>query len=194
MKRLFLVLVLVGITGVSLFAWEPQDLTKFPIGQDGKSWILNFGIGVPYDYGYSAYKDYISIPPMRLSLDKNVEMGDKKLPFFIGGIFGYSGWGYTGRVFDYDRYEYHDKKYFYNRISIGGRFGYHFNWDVKNLDTYAVTTAGWIIYTGDYADAGFPLWGVNVGARYFVNNWFGFWLETGYTSFSWLDIGLAFKF
>ncbi|WP_461246918.1 outer membrane beta-barrel protein [Treponema sp. R6D11] len=181
MKKLFFVLIVFGIAGTSLFAWEPQDLTKFPPGQDAKSWILNFGVGFPDFYRFK--KDYVYIPPIRLSLDRNIEIGDNKLPFFAGGIFGYSGYGWKGYVS-------HD-------FSLGGRFGYHFNWDVKNLDTYAVTTAGWIFYSGwrDSDYLGWPLWGVSLGARYFVNEWFGFWTETGYnTNYFNLDIGFAFKF
>jgi len=197
MKKLFLVLIFISITGASLFAWEPQDLTKFPLGMDSKSWILNLGMGLPSVSEQG--KDFISIPPMRLSLDRNVEMGDNKLPFFIGGIFGYSGWGYTGREWNYDEGKWQDKKYFFHDLSFGVRFGYHFNWDVKNLDTYAVTTAGWTIHSGDYyintpKDPGVLYYGVNIGARYFLNNWFGFWVEAGYNALSFLDIGLSFKF
>jgi hypothetical protein len=181
-KKLFLTLILVVITGASLFAWEPEDLTKFPACMDGKSWILNLGVGfsLPGEIG----GDYIYIPPVRITLDKNIEIGEKKLPFFAGGLFGYSGYGYKDVWFNHS-------------ISVGGRFGYHFNWGVKNLDTYAVTTAGWIIYAGDKHNnngVGTLLFGANLGARYFVNNWLGFWLETGYSTFSFLDIGVAFKF
>jgi len=188
MRKGFLALVLAAITGVSLFAWEPQDLTKFPHGQDAKSLILNLGVGLPTYV--KQHEEFIGIPPMRLSIDKNIEGGDKKLPFFIGGIFGYQGYGYTVRDWLNNK-----KKYFYHDISLGLRFGYHFNWGVDNLDTYAVATGGWIIYTGTERDVlGWPLAGVNIGARYFISKGFGFWVEAGYTSFSWLDIGLAFKF
>jgi len=109
--------------------------------------------------------------------------------------FRYTGYGYTLNEYEYyeGKWQWHDNKYFFHNLSFGGRFGYHFNWAVKNLDTYAVTTTGWIIHTGDHS-GGALLWGVNLGARYFVNDWFGFWVETGYTSFSWFDIGISFKF
>jgi len=194
MKKLLLALVVVFITGTSLFAWEPNDFTKFPIGQNEKSWILNFGIG----FSNTDYfrKDYVYILPLRLSLDKNVAMGDKKLPFFFGGILGYTGYGYTWHYYDYSAGKYHDKKFFYHDILMAVRFGYHFNWAVKNLDTYAVTTAGWIAKAGDYDRYGDFLFGVNLGARYFVSDGFGFWIETGtgVNAFSWCDIGIAFKF
>jgi hypothetical protein len=182
MKKLLLVFILIALIGASLFAWEPEDLTKFPPCMDGKTWLLNFGVGY-YDPGPIG-GDYIFILPVRLSLDRNIEGGDKKLPFFAGGLLGYSGYGYK-------------KDWFNHNITVGGRFGYHFNWGVKDLDTYAVTTAGWTIYAGDkygYYGTGAILWGVNLGARYFVSKGFGFWVETGYSTLSWFDIGLAFKF
>jgi len=183
MKKLLLVLILACITGASLFAWNPEDLTKFPSGMDEKSWLLNFGAGFYFPEKFS--NNLIYIPQIRMTLDRNIGIGDKKLPFFIGGLSGYSGYGYRNL-------------WFRHNISIGGRFGYHLNWDVKNLDTYAVTTLGWVIYAGDKRykfDPGIFLCGVNIGARYFLNNVFGFWAEAGFSSFlSIFDIGVAFKF
>ena len=184
MKKFFISMVLlIGIAGISVFAWEPEDLTKYPSCTKEGDWILNFGIGFYYPGDIGG--NYIFIPPIRGSLDKNIAIGSKKLPFFVGGIVGYSGYGYKN-------------DWFYHNITVGGRFGYHFNWGVDKLDTYAVATGGWVIYAGDgYADqykVGWPLFGVNIGARYFINEKFGFWAEAGYSSFSFLDIGLAFKF
>jgi len=191
MKKLLLILVVLCITGTSLFAWEPNYLTKFPLGQNGKNWILNLGMGFP---DFNKYKDVYYVPPVRLSLDKNVEMGDKKLPFFFGGILIYEGHGYKELKWSYAKGYYYENVY-YHDFSIGGRVGYHFNWGVNNLDTYAVSTVGWVIQTGDYIDPGLFLYGVNIGARYFVSKGFGFWVEGGFnTSNVNLDIGLAFKF
>jgi len=185
MKKIFLILFLVGIAGTSLFAWEAKDLTKFPSCMDAKSWILNLGMGLS---DLDKFGDgYIYIPPLRLSLDRNIAIGDNNLPFFAGGTFGYTGYGYKGHD--------HKKKFFYHDFSTGGRFGYHFNWGVKNLDTYAVTTAGYIFYGGDHKkDIGKFFWGVNAGVRYFVSKGFGFWAEAGFNTFSYLDVGFAFKF
>jgi hypothetical protein len=182
MKKLFF-LFLISISAVSLFAWEPNDLTKYPSSMNGNTWILNFGVGY-YPVG-NVGGDYIYVPPLRLSLDKNVPIGDRNLPFFIGGVLTYSGEGYRD-------------SWYYSRIGFGGRFGYHFNWGVDKLDTYAVTTAGWVFYAGDDDwipnPVGYLLFGVTLGARYFISEGFGFWAEVGYNSFSYFDIGLAFKF
>jgi hypothetical protein len=184
MKKVLLCAVLLsGLAAAAVFAWEPEELTKFPVGQNAGDFILNTGIGfgIPGTLG----SDYIYVPPIRASLDYNIGIGDKGLPFFAGGMVGYSGYGYKD-------------EWYYSMISFGGRFGYHFNWDVKGLDTYAVASAGWIVYTGSGISSayssGFPLLGINVGARYFVTDWFGFWTEIGFTSFSFADIGIAFKF
>jgi hypothetical protein len=186
MKKIFLALILICITGVSLFAWEPGDLAKFPSCMDGKSWILDLGVGF-WDAGPINIGD-VYIPQLRLTVDKNVGLGEAKLPFFIGGLVSYAGRSYS----------YSSNHYFNHNISVGGRFGYHFNWGLKNFDTYLVSTAGWIIYAGDRYNSygvGEVLLGVNLGARYFISNWFGFWVEVGFsTTLSLLDVGVTFKF
>jgi hypothetical protein len=170
-KFIVFCLLFLIFSGVFVFAWEPEDLTKFPPSMKAGDLIANLGIGL-YTPGYLSSGSYI--PSARFSLDGNIGIGDKKLPFFAGGVVSY--WGYES---------------YYHHLSLGGRFGYHFNWGVDKLDTYAVTTAGWIIH---FKYGGWTLFGVNVGARYFVNNWFGFWAEAGYTSYSLFDIGVSFKF
>jgi len=183
MKKLILVLVLFFIiAGASLFAWEPNDLTKFPSCMEDGDWILNLGVGLPYFGGIYSY-----FPPIRLSFDRNTVLGEQKLPFFFGGIVGYSNYG--------------NSYYLVHSIPVGVRVGYHFNWGVDNLDTYAVATVGTrITFTsGSYYGNrfGFYDWlfiGANIGARYFINDWFGFWAEMGFNPSSWLDLGISFKF
>jgi len=169
MKKLYIFCLLFLIfSGISAFAWEPEDLTKFPPCMKSGDLIVNLGAGLAPGYGDSY------IPAIRFSLDGNIGIGEKKLPFFAGGVASY--WGYSKD---------------YHFLSVGGRFGYHFNWGVEKLDTYAVTTGGWII---DFDGRGWPLFGVSTGVRYFLSSWFGFWAELGYTSFSVIDLGVAFKF
>jgi hypothetical protein len=183
MKRLLLSLVMITCLSAGFaFAWEPSDLMNYPEGMNAGDFILNLGIG--FDVPEYSWPDYIYIPPVHASLDYNLPIGDNELPFFVGGIGGYSAYGLRD-------------EWFYSKIYVGGHFGYHFNWGVKNLDTYAVTTAGWIIYAGDgiwdTRKYGWPLVGVNFGARYFFNSVFGVWAEMGY-SLSLIDLGFTVRF
>ena len=187
MKKFFItVFLLVGITVASLFAWEPIDLTKYPSCMGPKSWILNAGVGLGDLPSFG--KHYFYIPPISVSLDKNVPLSDKGLPFFFGGFVSHWGNGYN----------YKHEHWYYSVLTVAARFGYHFNWDVDKLDTYAVTKVGYKIYMGDEErhgyKYGFPAIGVNIGARFFPLDWFGFWAEAGAGSYWSVDIGFAFKF
>ncbi|MCL2880370.1 MAG: hypothetical protein FWF29_09010 [Treponema sp.] len=185
-KVLLTVVLLAGITAASVFAWEPNDLTKYPSCTKPGDWILNLGIG--FDGFPTLGSNYIYIPPLGLSFDKNVPLGDKGLPFFFGGKVGYWGRGY----------KYANDSWYYSVLNLAFRFGYHFNWDVDKLDTYAVTSVGWGIYMGNgYSSAykiGWPSIGVNLGVRYFLTDWFGFWSEIGFGSYFSGNIGVSFKF
>jgi len=186
MKKLFVLFILFAvIASVSLCAWEPNDLTKYPSCMKAENWLLNFGVGF---HGLLYYgENYIFFPPIHVSLDKNVPLGDKGLPFFFGGTVGYWGYGYKGL-------------YYNSNLTIAARFGYHFNWGIDKLDTYAVVRAGYSFYLGNKDNLpAFNLFdrlqiGLNVGARYFLTDWFGFWAEGGIGSYYSVDIGLAFKF
>ena len=188
MKKFFItVFLLVGITVASLFAWEPIDLTKYPSCMGPKSWILNVGVGLGDMPILRTH--YFFIPPVSVSLDKNVPLSDKGLPFFFGGFVSYWGNGFR------------DGKdhWYYSVLTPAVRIGYHFNWDVDKLDTYAVTKVGYKIYIGegfgDLYKFGFPSIGVSIGARFFPLDWFGFWAEAGVGTYLYsVDLGLAFKF
>jgi len=190
-KKLFVtVVLLVGIACVSLYAWEPNDLTKYPSITKPGNLLINVGVGfgghmsVPYNYG----ADYIFVPPMQVAVDYNLPLFG--LPFFLGGLVGYSGHGYKGNQI---------ANYYYSTIDLALRFGYHFNWGIDKLDTYALLKAGWSIYASDnkaYLPKanGWLILGLNAGARIFLMDWFGLWAEVGIGSYYSLDLGLAFKF
>jgi len=201
MKRVLLVLVFfISFSAASLSAWEANDLTKYPPCMTASNWILNLGVGINPDWLDSIGEDYYWLPAFRLSFDKNTPIGDKKLPFFFGGLIGYTGYG-----FNHSDYGWH-----HHQIPLGFRIGYHFNWGVDGLDTYAVTTIGYtfgftdnkdIEYNRKFSDDFFTYF--NIGARWFISKGFGFWLEAGLHPFLilshprdafGLDIGLAFKF
>ena len=202
MKKFLTVVLLMSITAVCVFAWEVEDITKYPPCMDKSNWILNLGIGFGLNaFEYLLDKDYVYIPPVRLSFDKNIPIGASNLPFFFGGIVRYSMYGHR------------DAAWYWHNVPVGVRIGYHFNWDVDKLDTYAVTTVGWVVgfATGnkdnDSVDLPKPpepkIWdnvmiNVGLGARWFVNDWFGFWLEAGLApnpkDLFGFDIGFSFKF
>ena len=188
-KMIFILVLLMVLSTVSVFAWQPSDLMLYPPCMDAGSWLLNVGVGFNGNPGNLPKfdSDYYYIPPMHASLDKNVPLSSNKLPFFFGGYFGYWGHGYKGK-----------NKWFYSALNFGARFGYHFNWGVEKLDTYAVTKLGWSVYLGDkkYLPTafGYPDIGINLGARFFPLSWFGFYAEVGGGSYFSADIGLAFKF
>jgi len=188
MKKIFILLVLfVCFSTVSLFAWEPSDLTKFPSCMTDKNWILNFGFGFDDNIEFMGRSGYTWVPPIRLSFDRNIGLGDQKLPFFFGGIVTYSGLGRKDQHVDW----------YYSNIGLGFRCGYHFNWGIDNLDTYAVATGGYVIRLSDneiHTSGSSTLFSVNIGVRYFFNGFFGVWAETGYGTHGVFDIGIAFKF
>jgi len=200
MKKLALVLILFvcfSTVGLAPSLFAEMDLTSFPSCMDENSWILNFGLGLG-GIEHLSYSNAIWVPPLRLSFDRNAALGDNGLPFFFGGLVTYSGKGYRNHQV-YENWRWTSKNVYYSTIGMGFRCGYHFNWGVDMLDTYAVSTAGWAIHTGDRDvfvgnKVGHPVFGVQIGARWFLNDLFGFWAETGWNGLSWFDLGISLKF
>jgi hypothetical protein len=186
MKKLFLsAFLFTALAAASLFAWDSEDLKKYPGSLKAGDLHLNIGAGFEWVEGLGS--DYIYIPPIRASLDYNIPLGEEQLPFFFGGAVGYSGYGHK------------DPNWYYNKLYIASRFGYHFNWDIDKLDHYALITGGWRVDFGDTAYAstayGWPILDLRIGARWFLLESFGFWAETAFgTSIFSLDLGLTFKF
>jgi hypothetical protein len=92
MKKFFVSIVMVMcMAAVPVFAWEPSDLMDYPEGMDAGDFILNIGAG--FDTPEYSWDDYTYILPIQVSLDYNLALGDDTLPFFVGGVGGYSGYG-----------------------------------------------------------------------------------------------------
>jgi hypothetical protein len=186
-RKTFLLLALVTIVGGGVFAQE-RWYNSYSPGIDQK-FFINAGVGLGPTGGYD-----IRLPPLSASVDYRLPI---KLPITVGGIFTFTQWKYsysflgTGTGYDF----------VWNNIGIGARGMYHFNF-LKNLDTYAGLTLGYVIQTfdgGDYsgnAYEGVPffLWGANVGARYFFTKNIGAYLEAGYSGLQFLSAGLTLKF
>jgi len=191
-KKLFVTIVLfVGIASISLYAWVPSDFAKYPSVTKPGNLLINVGVGFGGHMRNDRYNfgaDYIYVPPMQIAVDYNAPLFG--LPFFFGGLFGYSGYGFKGNLYM--------DEYYYSTIDLALRFGYHFNWGIDKLDTYAALKAGWSIFAGtnDYLPTahGWLILGLNAGARFFFTNWFGIWAEVGIGSYYSVDLGLTFKF
>jgi hypothetical protein len=131
----------------------------------------------------------MGVPPLSVSADFKLPV---KLPITVGGIFTFAQWKYSyGGVYDFA----------WNNIGLGVRGMYHFNF-LKNLDTYAGLTLGYVIqsfdgggYSGSgYDGASFFLFGTHVGARYFFTDKIGAYLELGYSGLQFASLGLSVKF
>jgi hypothetical protein len=191
-KKIGMALVLALVVGGGVFA---LDWAAYPDSITSGKVILNAGIG----FGTPLHGNML-IPPISVSADYALPLGG--LPFTLG-LFGgfntseyklsYAGYGYTNT---------------YTGIAIAGRFGYHPNLGVKNLDVYTDIALGYYIYSGKaeysgYWAAGTPkpdptdysrfFWGLNFGARYFFANAIGAFLELGYNEFSFVTAGVSFK-
>jgi hypothetical protein len=141
MKKNILILVLcVGITGVSAFSFEAEDLRTYPSAVPAGSFMINAGVGlnIPY-YGIMTF------PPIIASLDYALPIGG--LPFSIGGIFGvYGASASNNMTVESNTVSFTDSWLF---MSVGGRFAYHFNWTIDKFDTYALASLGWTIVSGN---------------------------------------------
>jgi hypothetical protein len=181
MKKLLAVLFLAVVLAGSLSA---LDWKSYPGGIQPGSWLINAGIGV----GSPLYGSIV-VPPLTVTLDYALPIGG--IPFSVGGMFGFTASKYNGIGFSQG----------YSYFAFGGRFAYHPNFEVPNLDTYAVLTLGYYYYSWKYSNnygpssnSGSFLWGGAIGARYFFTNNVGIFAELGYTAFSVVTAGVTFKF
>jgi hypothetical protein len=173
MKKLVIALILVALIVGSVSALDWQ---KYPDAVKPGNWLINAGIGFgTYKYGTMA------IPPLSVSVDYALPLGG--LPFSVGGMFGFSRSDYYGADFTY--------------LAFGGRFGYHPDFGVANLDPYAVVTLGYYhwSWSGPYSglDDGSFLFGGAIGARYFFIPNVGAFAELGYSALSFVTLGVTFK-
>jgi hypothetical protein len=192
-KKGLMVLILAAAVAGGVFAQTAQTwYESYAPGIDSGKVFINAGIG----YGFSAYS--MGLPPISVSADFKLPI---KLPVTIGPTAALSTWGDEAGAGDYKI------DIAYTNIGFGVRGAYHFNF-VKNLDTYAGLTLGYVVQTAtvkygkaydnipkpDHAGVSFFLFGVNIGARYFFTNNIGAYLELGYSGLQVASVGLAVKF
>jgi hypothetical protein len=189
-RKLCAVLILLVIAAGGAFAQNWYD--SYAPGIDESTVLINAGVGL----GFSSYR--MGIPPISASVDFKLPV---KLPITIGGTAAFSTWGYSSGSGDYQ------VDVTYTNIGFGVRGAYHFNF-VKNLDTYAGITLGYVIQSADvkygsaygsevkpvYDGISFLLYGANIGARYFFTKNIGAYFELGYSGLQVASIGLSVKF
>ncbi|HNY21471.1 MAG TPA: hypothetical protein PKO22_04900 [Treponemataceae bacterium] len=172
MKK-FYVLIVALIIGATASV-SALDLKSYPSDFKKGNIAINAGIGLP-SFGYHGY---ITIPPVSASVDIAVPIAD--LPFSFGGFVGF--------MTSFSSYSYSD-------VGIYARGAYHFNFDVKGLDTYAGLMLGCEIRGTNDPVTPYPSgfsWGLYTGARYFLSPNVGAFAELGY-GFTWITAGVTFK-
>jgi hypothetical protein len=190
-KKTGLVVVLAILVAGGAFA---VDWQAYPDSIKQGTFLINAGIG----FGTTLSGSMV-VPPLSASVDYALPLGG--LPFTVGALLGFTTSKYKS---GYGIYEY---TWSYTGIAIAGRFGYHPDFGVKNLDVYANIGLGYYIYTGkaDYPSnfGGYkydpdnlstPYFDFDIGAHYFFTNNIGAFLEVGYSYLSFITAGVALKF
>ncbi|MDR3123678.1 MAG: hypothetical protein LBU16_07875 [Treponema sp.] len=185
-KKIGAALIIALVAGGGVFA---VDWAAYPDSIAKGNFIINAGIG----FGTPLYGSMV-IPPLSVSADYALPIGG--LPFTLGVLGGFNAserkWsdGYIEK---------------FTGIVIAGRFGYHPNLGVKNLDVYAGTALGYYIYSregeGNWTgstpkpddDYSRPYWGLNLGARYAFTGNIGAFVELGYSALTFVTAGVSFK-
>jgi hypothetical protein len=168
------------------------DFTKYPSAFKQGSKVVQLGIGA----GTALYGNTV-VPPLSASIDVAVPISD--LPFSFGGLIGFTSSQDTYRYDSNNKYTYD-----YSVFAIGGRSAYHFNFDVKNLDTYLGLMLGYYIVNSRYTGTGSYssvsgsaggstfAWSGYIGGRYFLKPTLGAFAELG-AGFTYLTAGVAIK-
>lgn len=173
-------LLLVVITFQCVWAFSQ----KSAFSKGDKILDINIGLGSPY--WSSGLRKTLPINPRA-----GIEVGVTD-EISVGGSVAYSGAKYTYYNANYYTYK-------YNAWFIALRGAYHFDLDNKKLDPYLGASLGYVVVSvsgdGGYgynigSGAGYGAFG---GVRYYVKPNLGLNAELGYSSFSFLNIGVSFR-
>jgi opacity protein-like surface antigen len=177
MKSKFFLFILVNCTVIA-------NAQQLAYNEGDKVLDLTIGLGSPY-WG-SGFKSSLPVNP--------------RVGFEYGITENISGGGsvaYSSSSYDYG-YGYGKIKY--TGLFISARGSYHFA-TTEKFDPYAGLSLGYVLvtvsdsYSGYVASASSGVgYGLHLGARYFFQPKFGLNAELGYSSFSFLNAGVCFKF
>jgi hypothetical protein len=133
------------------------------------------GIGSPLGDGWK-----MSVPPVTIAGEYGI-VGDL--------INGRASIG-VGAVIDFSRESY--LGFSATNFLLGARGAFHYQF-IPKLDTYAGLVIGYDAVTTDYtATYSGLVWGLYLGARYYLSERFALMGEFG-TSIAWVTLGVAFK-
>ncbi len=191
MRKLFALLVVTIVAFTTSFA---QDKGCFEKGTN----VINVGIGVGDVYWGAGYGSY-GLP---VSLNVSYEHGiTEKLGIGYIGVGGQIS--YASEKYSYDG----EEAWRSTGVLIAARASYHFAIPAEigeKLDPYAGALLGYVITSYTYDDGygtGYNVGksggvgvGIYAGAHYHFTPHFGVYGEVGYTSFSILNLGVAFRF
>lgn len=160
--------------------------------------LLNIGTSFGfYDFGYFGQfgRRNLIVPPISVAY----EVGYHEY-FSLGLFAGYSAWGYRTA----------DQNYFLQNFGFGARGSFHF-WELftdfidadiesEKLDVYLIGSLGLVIENNNFNDPninstrlrGSPIL-FSLGARYYINPKFAFFLEGGQGFNGYGVIGVTFK-
>ena len=186
----------------SASAFDPMNRAE---GIQDSSVFVNAGVGFPTKEFFRAidYGRYFKthIPPLVAAVDFRLPVN---VPLSVGAHFSIDTYDeITARP---DGINIHGYGQYFN---IGARAAWHFDFGVKNLDTYAGIVLGIELshQQGSVTNRNnaFPprnfeettsnfFGGGHIGARYFFTNTIGMFAEVGYNNASLATLGLALKF
>ncbi len=188
---------LFGLSSIFVFVFATgllakPDLKTYPDAFSKDDIAIQVGLGLMHT---GVYGDTV-VPPICVSMDFAKPIGG--LPFSIGGYVGYAQSEDEYSFFTYS------VKWTYTYYILGARVAYHFNFKVKNLDTYAGILTGYSVvsveeetsgyaYASGSSEGSFFNVGGFAGARYFFTSNLAGFAEIGY-GVSILSFGLTYKF
>lgn len=179
MKKLLLLLVVLGFTLTQLVAQDPIFLKGDK--------VLNLSLGLGSHYYTSYYK--MQVPPVAASLEFGVV--DNVLEKGSVGVGPYIGY-FSSKYADYWKTSY---------LVLGARGNFHYPL-LDKLDTYTGLLLGYNVvsykdlgdYTGIYSGSSSGIaWAWFIGGRYYFKDNFAAMLELGY-GIAYINLGIALKF
>lgn len=178
----------------------PSNTNAFGKGTN----VLSPGFGLGGDYT-DIYSGYSSTPNFVITYDNGTFDHVGPGIISLGGLLSYKGASYTG--IDGAGYPYNDS---WNYYIIGFRAAYHWNFTSNpHFDIYAGLMLAYYDISGsvsfndpyykgignpyDATYSSYTALSLYLGARYYVSNKIGIWLELGY-GYSNAALGISFKF